>query len=71
MSDEYTPTSQDIAADRDWWQGDAGKHYRELAHWLRGIAAKCRLPNPQRELLDLARHYDIRANQLGHRAAAP
>jgi hypothetical protein len=62
MSDEYTPTSQDIAADRDWWQGDAGKHYRELAHWLRGIAAKCRLPNPQRELLDLARHYDIRAS---------
>jgi len=28
------------------------KHYRELAHRLRGIAAKCRLPYTQRELLD-------------------
>jgi hypothetical protein len=44
MSDEHTPTSQDIDADRGWWQGDAGQHYRDLAHWLRGIAAKCRLP---------------------------
>jgi hypothetical protein len=26
------------------WSADAGKHYRELAHWLRGVAAKCRLP---------------------------
>src|SRR6266550_5532272 len=44
MTDEHTPTLQDIAADRDWRSRDAGKHYRELAHWLRGIAAKCRLP---------------------------
>jgi hypothetical protein len=35
-------------ADRDWRSRDAGKHYRELAHWLRGIAAKCRLPCTQR-----------------------
>ena len=65
MSDEHTPTSQDIAADQDWWRGDAGQHYRELAHWLRGIAAKCRLPFAQRELLDLARRYD----RLGGRGA--
>jgi hypothetical protein len=35
------PTAAD---DRDWWSADAGKHYRELAYWLRGVAAKCRLP---------------------------
>ena len=70
MSDEHTPTSQDIAADQDWLQGEVGKHYRELAHWLRGIAAKCRLPDPQRELLEFARHYDIRANHLSGRGAA-
>jgi hypothetical protein len=61
MMDEHTPTLQQIAADRDWWSADAGKHYRELAHWLRGIAAKCRLPYTQKELLDLARRYDTRA----------
>ena len=63
MSDEHTPTLQDIAADRDWWRGDVGQHYRELAHWLRGIAAKCRFPYTQRELLDLARRYDARADR--------
>jgi hypothetical protein len=67
MSHEHTPTLQDIAADLDWWSKDGGRHYRELAHWLRGIAAKCRLPNPQRELLSLARRYEIRANHLEHR----
>jgi hypothetical protein len=36
MSEEHTPTLQDLAADRDWWLADAGKHYRELAHWRRG-----------------------------------
>jgi len=42
MSDEYTPTLQQTPADReDWWSAHAGS---ELAHWLRGIAAKCRLP---------------------------
>jgi len=54
---------------RDWWSANAGKHYRELAHWLRGIAAKCRLPYSQRELLDLARRYDSRADRLSRRAA--
>ena len=68
MSEEYTPTLQDLAADRDWWSADAGEHYRELAHWLRGIAAKCRLPNPQRGLLGLARRYEIRANHDARRA---
>jgi hypothetical protein len=71
MSDERRPISQGIAADHDCWQGDAGKHYCELAHWLRGIAAKCRLPNPQQELLGLARHYDIKANRLSGGGAAP
>jgi hypothetical protein len=32
MTEKHTPTLQDIAADRDWWSADAGKHYRELAH---------------------------------------
>jgi hypothetical protein len=54
MSDEHTPTLQDIAADPDWWPRNAGAHFRELAHWLRGVAAKFRLPNLQRELLTLA-----------------
>jgi hypothetical protein len=71
MSDEHTQTWQQIATDRDWWSQDAGRHYRELAHWLHGLAAKCRLPNPQRELLSLARRYVIRANHLGRRAPAP
>ena len=60
---------QDIAAG-DWRSRDAGKHYRELAHWLRGIAAKCRFPGTQRELLSLARRYDARADDLSRRAAA-
>jgi len=69
MSYEHTSTLQDIASDRDWWSVDAGKQYRELAHWLRGIAAKCGLPYSQRELLDLARRYDSRADRLSRRAA--
>jgi len=64
MSDEYTPTLQDIAADRDWWLRHSGAHYRELAAWLRGVAARCRLPNPQRELLALARRYERRADHF-------
>jgi predicted ATPase len=59
-----------IAADRDWWSERAGEHYRELAHWLRGVAAKCRLPATQKEILNLARRYEIRANHLGSRGAA-
>jgi hypothetical protein len=58
MSDEHTLTLQEIAADRDCWSAHAGEQYRELAHWLRGIAAKCRLPYTQKELLKLARRYD-------------
>jgi hypothetical protein len=65
MMDEHTPTLQQIAADGDWWSADAGQHYRELAHRLRDIAAKCRLPYTQKELLDLARRYDTRADRIG------
>jgi hypothetical protein len=61
------PTLQ-IAADQHWWSGHAGMHYRELAHWLRGMAAKCRAPYAQRELLDPARRYDTRADRIGRRA---
>jgi hypothetical protein len=53
MTNEYTPTLQDIAGDLEWWRQDAGVHYRELAMWLRETAGKCRLRNPQRELLPL------------------
>jgi hypothetical protein len=65
MTEKHTPTLQDITADRDWWLADADKHYRELAHGLRGIATKCRLPYTQKELLDLARRYDTRADRIG------
>lgn len=74
MLDQYTPTLRQLAADRDWWHRDSGAHYRELAIWLRGLAAKCRLPNPQRELLHLARQYERRAAYLERRerqGAAP
>jgi hypothetical protein len=64
MTDENTPTLQDIAADRDRWSREAGVHYRELAEWLREIALKCRLPYTQRELTALARRYEMRADQL-------
>jgi len=67
MSDEHTLELQDIAADRDRWSRHTGKHYRELAHWLRGVAAKCRLPNPQRELLGLASRYDRQADYVDGR----
>jgi hypothetical protein len=67
MTDEYTPTMQDIAADRDWWR-DSGAHYRELAMWLREVAARCRLPNPQQELLGLARRYERRAAHAERRS---
>jgi hypothetical protein len=70
MMEKHTPTLQDITADRDWWSADAERHYRELAHWLRGIAAKCRRPYTQRELLDLARRYDARADHTGRRPVA-
>jgi hypothetical protein len=64
MTDGHTHTLQDMVADRECWSTHAGKHYRELAHWLRGIAAKCRLPYTQKELLDLARRYEIRADRI-------
>jgi hypothetical protein len=70
MTDENTPTLQDIGADRGWWLHDAGAHYRNLAGWLRDVAAKCRLANPQRELLALARSYDRRAGLLETRRRA-
>jgi hypothetical protein len=53
--------------DRAWCQS-AGTHYRELAAWLREIGGRCRLPNPQRELLRLARRYELRADQLDRRS---
>jgi hypothetical protein len=64
MSDEHTLTLQDNAADRNCRSQHDGKHYRQVAHWLRGVAAKCRVPDPQRELLGLARRYDRRADQF-------
>jgi hypothetical protein len=64
MSDEHTLALQDITADRNCRSQQYRKHYRQVAHWLRGVAAKCRLPDPQTELLDIAGRYDRRANQL-------
>ena len=57
-TDEHTPTLQQIATERDWWSENAGEHYRELAHGLRGVATKCRLPYTRKELLSLARRYE-------------
>jgi hypothetical protein len=64
MTNEHTPTLQCAAADRDQWSEKAGAHYRELAHWLRGVAARCRLPYTQKELLNLARRYERRADRF-------
>ena len=67
MSANHTPTLRDIGPDREWWQSESGKHYRELAAWLREVAGKCRLPNPQNELRSLARRYEHRAKHLERR----
>jgi hypothetical protein len=64
MTDDHTLTLHEIAVDRDWWLRDGGTHYRELARWLRGIAAKCRLPIARRELLNLAGRYERRAEHF-------
>ena len=53
-----------MMADRGLWQLTGGEHYRELASGLRELAAKCRLTNPRRELLDLARRFEHRANEI-------
>jgi hypothetical protein len=66
MSDENTPTLLEVAADREWWR-TSGAHYRDLAHLLGGVGAKCRLPNPQRELLALARRYERNAAHFDRR----
>jgi endonuclease YncB( thermonuclease family) len=50
------------------WRRSSSTHYRELAGWLREIGGKCRLPNPQRELLRLARRYELRADHLDQRS---
>jgi hypothetical protein len=56
-----------MQADRGFWQLTGGEHYRELASGLRDLAAKCRLTNPRRELLDLARRFEHRADELDRR----
>ena len=35
------------------WYFSAGAHYSDLSAWLREVAGRCRLPNPQWELLTL------------------
>ena len=67
MSDEHAPALQDLTANCDYRSQDDQKHYRQVAHWLRGVAAKCHLPDPQRELRDLARRYDLRADHFDRR----
>jgi hypothetical protein len=50
------------------WYFSAGAHYSDLSAWLREVAGRCRLPNPQRELLALARKYARLAARLERRA---
>ena len=59
MPNQNTQRLQATAADRE-----AAAHYRELAAWLREIARKSTLPNPQQELLGLVRRYEMRAVHL-------
>ena len=61
------PHPQWMSGDQIWWQ--EGKHHRDLAMWLREITRKCHLPNPQQELLDLARRYERRADHMDRNAA--
>jgi hypothetical protein len=69
MPDQNTLTLQQVAAETNRWQREAGSHYCEIAAWLRQVAAKCRLPNPQRELLNLAKRYDRMSKYLTSRAS--
>ena len=39
-----------MTGDRGWWK--EGRQYRELAASLRDIARKCRLADPELELID-------------------
>jgi hypothetical protein len=51
-----------VTGDPIWWQEPT--RYRELATWLREIVRKCKLPNAEQELLDLAQRYQRRADQI-------
>jgi hypothetical protein len=46
------------------WYVSAGAHYSELSAWLREVAGRRRLPNPQRKRLTLARRYERLAARL-------
>jgi len=73
MPDEHSLTLRQIDQARDDlnWRLSSSMHYRGLAGWLRDIARKCRLPNPQQELLSLARRYERRADHLERRRQPP
>jgi hypothetical protein len=73
MTDDHTPTLQDIAPIRTGGCGTAERITENWSGWLRGIAAKCRLPIARRELLNLAGRYERRAEhfELRARRAAP
>lgn len=68
MSNEYQQNSRYIEQERQRFAATAGPHYRKLAGTLRVLALECRLPNPQRELLSLARRYDRMAEHLNRSA---
>jgi hypothetical protein len=61
------PGGRSAGRDPEWCLAN-GAHYRDLATWLREVAGRCRLPNPQRELLTLARRYERLADHLERRA---
>ena len=64
MPNEHAPALQDLTVNRNCRSQHDQKQYRQVAHWLRGVAVKCRLPDPQRELLDIATRYDRRAEHF-------
>ncbi len=41
-----------------------GEHYREVAGKIRELAHQCHFPYARRELLDLARHHELRAEHI-------
>ena len=60
------PESRLAWSDPEWYFA-ADAPYRDLSACLKEVASRCRLPNPQRELLTLARKYERLAARLARK----